>query len=184
MRKVNIQWPKDREKLLQLEAGDQVLISGTIYTARDAAHKRMVEDLEEGKSMPIPIQNQIIYYAGPCPAKPGEVIGSVGPTTSGRMDRYAPKLLDLGLSAMIGKGDRDRQVIDSMKKNGAVYLAAVGGAGALLQACVKSAKVVGYDELGTEAIRELLVEEFPATVVIDAQGNNLYQREKEKYKTI
>ena len=151
-----------------------VYLSGTVYTARDAAHKRMSEALAEGEELPIDVKNHIIYYMGPTPAKEGQVIGSAGPTTASRMDKYAPKLLDLGLSGMIGKGKRSQDVISSIVLNEAVYFAAVGGAGALLSKCIKSSEVVAYDDLGTEAIRKLEVEKFPAIVVIDRMGNNLY----------
>ena len=159
-----------------LHAGDEVLLSGTVYTARDAAHKRMIQSLEEGKGLPVDIENQIIYYAGPTPAKPGRVIGSCGPTTSCRMDAYAPKLIELGLTGMIGKGERDAAVIEAMKKYGAVYFGAIGGAGALIAECVEAVEVVAYEDLGTEAIRCLTVKDFPAIVVIDCGGNSLYDR--------
>ena len=150
-------------------------ITGTIYTARDAAHKRMSEALAAGEELPIDVKDQIIYYMGPTPAREGQVIGSAGPTTASRMDKYAPKLLNLGLSGMIGKGKRSQDVIDAIVLNEAVYFAAVGGAGALLSKCIKKSEVVAYDDLGTEAIRKLEVEKFPAIVVIDRNGNNLYE---------
>lgn len=159
----------------ELKSGDYVYISGVIYTARDAAHKRMYEALECKQELPLEVKNQIIYYLGPTPAKEGQVIGSAGPTTSSRMDKYTPTLLDLGLKGMIGKGKRNETVIESMKKNKAVYFAAVGGAGALLSKCIKSSEVIAYDDLGTEAIRKLQVEDFPVIVVIDAEGNNFYE---------
>ena len=165
-----------QEKLRELKAGDAVLISGTVYTARDAAHKRMIEPLEAGEELPFDIKNAVIYYAGPTPAKPGKVIGSCGPTTSGRMDAYAPKLIALGLTGMIGKGERTEEVVDAMKEYGSVYFGAIGGAGALIAKSVLSAEVVAYEDLGTEAVRRLEVRDFPAVVVIDAQGNNLYHR--------
>ena len=171
---MEIQTPLTKEKIESLKAGDYVYITGTIYTARDAAHKRMSEALAAGEELPIDVKDQIIYYMGPTPAKEGQVIGSAGPTTASRMDKYAPKLLDLGLSGMIGKGKRSQDVIDSIVLNGAVYFAAVGGAGALLSKCIKSSEVVAYEDLGTEAIRKLEVENFPAIVVIDRMGNNLY----------
>ena len=171
---MEIQTPLTKEKIESLKAGDYVYITGTIYTARDAAHKRMSEALGAGEELPIDVKDQIIYYMGPTPAKEGQVIGSAGPTTASRMDKYAPKLLDLGLSGMIGKGKRSQDVIDSIVLNGAVYFAAVGGAGALLSKCIKSSEVVAYEDLGTEAIRKLEVENFPAIVVIDRMGNNLY----------
>lgn len=178
----SIELPLDDRKVEMLEAGDRVLISGTIYTARDAAHKRMMEEWNRDGSLPFPIEGSTIYYAGPCPTKPGEIIGSIGPTTSGRMDAYAPKLLDMGLKAMIGKGKRNKEVIDAMIRNKAVYFAAVGGAGALLKSAVVSAEVVAYDDLGAEAIRKLVVKDFPAMVVIDAKGHNLYETEYHKYE--
>lgn len=173
---IKINTPIKKEDRLKLKAGDSVLISGVIYTARDAAHERMAMNFKSG--FPIDLKDQVIYYAGPCPAKPGDVIGSCGPTTSGRMDKYTPLLLDNGLGAMIGKGDRDESVIKSMKKNGCVYFGAIGGAGALIAECIKEAQVVAYDDLGTEAIRRLVVEDFPAVVLIDADGNNLYEDAK------
>ena len=171
---MELQTPLTKEKIESLKSGDYVYITGTIYTARDAAHKRMSEALAAGKELPIDVKDQIIYYMGPTPAKEGQVIGSAGPTTASRMDKYAPKLLDLGLSGMIGKGKRSQDVIDAIVLNGAVYFAAVGGAGALLSKCIKKSEVVAYDDLGTEAIRKLEVEKFPAIVVIDRMGNNLY----------
>ena len=158
----------------KLKAGDSVLISGTMYTARDAAHKRMSELLEKGGKLPFDIAGQTIYYLGPSPAKPGQVIGSAGPTTSTRMDKYTPGLLDLGLKGMIGKGRRSAEVIDAMKRNGAVYFAAIGGAGALLSKAITKAEVIAWEDLGTEAVRRITVNDFPAIVVIDSQGNNLY----------
>ena len=171
---MELQTPLTKEKIESLKRGDYVYITGTIYTARDAAHKRMSEALAAGEELPIDVKDQIIYYMGPTPAKEGQVIGSAGPTTASRMDKYAPKLLDLGLSGMIGKGKRSQDVIDAIVLNGAVYFAAVGGAGALLSKCIKKSEVVAYDDLGTEAIRKLEVEKFPAIVVIDRMGNNLY----------
>ncbi len=164
-----INTPLTKEKLINLKAGDSVLISGTIYTARDAAHKRMVE---EG-TYPFDIKNQIIYFAGPTPAKAGSPIGSCGPTTSCRMDTYSPKLISDGLTGMIGKGERSDEVVEAMVKNGAVYFGAIGGCGALISKCVKKAEVIAYDDLGTEAIRQLTVENFPAVVVIDCYGNKI-----------
>ena len=171
---MELQTPLTKEKIESLKSGDYVYITGTIYTARDAAHKRMSEALAAGEELPIDVKDQIIYYMGPTPAKEGQVIGSAGPTTASRMDKYAPKLLDLGLSGMIGKGKRSQDVIDAIVLNGAVYFAAVGGAGALLSKCIKKSEVVAYEDLGTEAIRKLEVEKFPAIVVIDRMGNNLY----------
>ncbi len=165
-----------------LRAGDYVYLSGVIYTARDAAHKRMYEALENGEALPIEMQNNVVYYLGPTPARPGHVIGSAGPTTSSRMDKYAPKLLDLGLKGMVGKGKRTQEVIDAVVRNGAVYFAAVGGAGALLSKCIKKADVVAYDDLGTEAIRRLEIENLPVIVVIDSEGTNLYATAAEQWK--
>jgi fumarate hydratase subunit beta len=167
--------PLTKQKVEELQAGDYVYITGTIYTARDAAHQRMYDTMLQGGSIPINLQDNIIYYLGPTPEREGQVIGSAGPTTSSRMDKYTPMLLDLGLKGMIGKGKRNKEVIASMVQNKAVYFAAVGGAGALLSKKIKKSKVIAYDDLGTEAIRELLVEEFPVIVVIDAMGNNLYE---------
>ena len=167
--------PIDKDTAKQLKAGDMVYISGTIFTARDAAHKRMAETLASGGKLPIELEGNTIYYMGPSPAREGRPIGSAGPTTSSRMDKYAPKLLDLGLGGMIGKGKRSQAVVDAIKRNGSVYLAAVGGAGALLSKSITESEVVAYDDLGTEAIRKLKVERFPAIVVIDSEGNNLYE---------
>ena len=165
----------------ELHSGDYVYISGTIYTARDAAHKRMNETLGKGEKLPFDIENQLIYYMGPSPAREGRAIGSAGPTTASRMDKYAPTLLDLGLGGMIGKGKRSQAVKDAIVRNDAVYFAAVGGAGALLSKCIKKAEVIAYDDLGTEAIRRLEVENLPAIVVIDCQGNNLYETAIKEY---
>lgn len=181
---IKITTPITKEQIKALHAGDNVLISGVIYTARDAAHERMTRLYKEGTPFPIELEGQMIYYAGPCPAKPGEVIGSCGPTTAGRMDAYAPMLLDNGLSAMIGKGARNAAVVDAMKRNCAVYFGAIGGAGALIAGAIKEAEVVAYDDLGTEAIRRLVVEDFPATVLIDCEGNDLYKSGIEKYREI
>lgn len=174
-------FPADRAELSKLRAGDKLTVSGTIYTARDAAHKRLTELIASGEELPLDICGAAIYYAGPTPEKPGQVIGSCGPTTSGRMDAYAPGLLDRGLAVMIGKGDRNAAVIDAIVRNGAVYLAAMGGAGALMGSCVKAARIVCYEDLGCEAIRELKVENMPLTVVIDSQGNDLYKSGPEAY---
>ena len=160
----------------QLKCGDRVTVSGVMYTARDAAHKRMTEMLDEGKPLPFDPKGQTIYYAGPCPAKPGHVIGSCGPTTSGRMDAYAPRLLDLGLKAMVGKGQRSPEVIESMVKNGCVYLGAIGGAGALYSKCITEVEVIAYEDLGPESVKRLVVKEMPLTVIIDCRGNNLYDK--------
>lgn len=173
---MNINLPLTEDVIKSLKAGDTVYISGTIFTARDAAHKRFAESLKNGEKLPIPIKNQVIYYAGPCPAKPGEIVGSCGPTTSGRMDSYSPQLLDLGLSAMIGKGDRSDEVITAIKRNGAVYFGAIGGAGALIAGCVKEISVVAYEDLGTESVKKMVVENMPLTVIIDSDGNDLYRR--------
>ncbi len=173
--------PLTEEKVKTLKAGDSVLISGTIYTARDAAHKRLVQLLDEGKSLPIDVKDIIIYYAGPSPAKPGHVIGSAGPTSSYRMDPFAPRLLDIGLKGMIGKGLRSKEVIESMKKNKAVYFAAIGGAAALISKSIKKAEVVAYEDLDSEAIRKLEVKDLPAIVVIDSEGNNLYELGQKDY---
>lgn len=179
---VRLTTPITREKARELKAGDLVTITGVIYTARDAAHKRMLENLKNGISLPVDLTNQAIYFAGPAPAKPGEPIGSVGPTTSYRMDAYSPETIKLGLTCMIGKGTRNEAVIEAMKKYGAVYIGAVGGAGALLSTCVKKCEVVDYEDLGSEAIHRLEVENFPGIVVIDSDGNNLYETEPQKYK--
>lgn len=166
--------PIDDEVVNSLKAGDYVYITGTIYTARDAAHKRMYEAINNGGDIPFELKNNIIYYLGPSPAREGQVIGSAGPTTSSRMDKYTPLLLENGLKGMIGKGKRSEEVIESMRKNNAVYFAAIGGAGALLSKCIKKAEVIAYDDLGTEAIRKLEVENLPAIVVIDNEKNNMY----------
>jgi len=171
----HITTPLTIEKVEELQAGDYVFITGTIYTARDAAHKRMFETMKEGNDIPFDLNNNIIYYLGPSPAREGQVIGSAGPTTSNRMDKYTPLLLDRGLKGMIGKGKRSQEVIESMIKNQAVYFAAVGGAGALLSKRIKASKIIAYDDLGTEAIRELYVEDFPVIVVVDSKGSNLYE---------
>lgn len=170
-----ITMPLTTEKVEDLQAGDYVYITGTIYTARDAAHQRMYETMLQSGEIPIDLQDNIIYYLGPTPEREGQVIGSAGPTTSSRMDKYTPMLLKQGLKGMIGKGKRSQEVITSMIENKAVYFAAVGGAGALLSKRIKASKIIAYDDLGTEAIRELYVEEFPVIVVIDSKGNNLYE---------
>ena len=167
--------PINKEELATLKAGDYVYITGTIYTARDAAHKRMQETLDRGESLPIELKNNLIYYMGPSPARDGRPIGSAGPTTSSRMDKYAPRLMDLGLAGMIGKGKRSQAVKDAIMRNGAVYFAAVGGAGALLSRSITASEVVAYDDLGAEAIRKLEVKDFPVIVVADKDGNNLYE---------
>lgn len=170
--------PEDRKSL---KAGDYVYLTGTIYTARDAAHKRMQEALDEGKPLPVELEGNVIYYMGPSPAREGRPIGSAGPTTASRMDKYTPALLDLGLGAMIGKGKRTKAVQEAIVRNSCVYFAAVGGAGALLSQRIKASQVVAYDDLGTEAIRKLEVEDFPVIVVIDSQGNNLYETAVKEY---
>ena len=167
--------PFDREQASKLHSGDMVFISGTIYTARDAAHKRMKETLDEGLDLPFDLHNNLIYYMGPSPARPGLVIGSAGPTTASRMDYYAPELLDLGLIGMIGKGKRSDSVKEAIIRNNAVYFAAIGGAGALLSKSIISSEVIAYDDLGTEAVRKLTVKDFPCIVVIDSEGNDLYE---------
>ncbi len=174
--KIELTTPLPHDVAKSLHAGDSVLISGELYTARDAAHKRMIETLERGENLPFDIQDKVIYYAGPTPAKPGQVIGSCGPTTSGRMDAYAPKLIELGLTGMIGKGMRTPEVMAAIQKYGAVYFGAIGGAGALIAKSVVAAEVVAYEDLGTEAIRKLTVKDFPAIVIADVYGNNLYER--------
>lgn len=173
--------PVVKEEIQDLRAGDYVYLTGVIYTARDAAHKRMDEALSEGKELPLDIKNQMIYYMGPSPAREGRPIGSAGPTTASRMDKYAPRLLDLELGGMIGKGKRSQAVRDAIVRNKAVYFAAVGGAGALLSKCIKKADVIAYDDLGTEAIRRLEIEDLPAIVVIDSEGNNLYETAVKEY---
>lgn len=176
--------PITKEDTSILRAGDYVYITGTIYTVRDAAHKRMEETLEKNESLPIDIKNQVIYYMGPSPARDGRPIGSAGPTTASRMDKYTPKLLDLGLSAMIGKGKRSEEVLNAIVRNKSVYMAAVGGAGALLSKCILSSEVVAYEDLGTEAIRKLEVKDFPVIVVADCEGNYLYESAIKEYKKI
>ncbi len=166
--------PFSKEEAALLQVGDMVYLTGTVYTARDAAHKRMEEALERGEKLPIDIAGNVLYYMGPSPAREGRVIGSAGPTTSSRMDKYTPRLLDLGLLGMIGKGKRSDEVQKAIVRNGAVYLAAIGGAGALLSKCIVKSEVIAYEDLGTEAIRKLAVEEFPTIVVIDSAGRNLY----------
>lgn len=174
--------PLVAQELETLRAGDSVLLSGTIYTGRDAAHKRLCALVAEGKPLPFDIRGQVIYYAGPCPAKPGDAIGSCGPTTSYRMDAYAPTLCDLGLIGMIGKGQRSPAVIDAIRRNGGVYFAATGGAGALIAGSVKAARVIAFVDLGTEAIRELQVEDLPLIVAIDSEGGNLYEEGPARYR--
>ena len=167
--------PVTREQLAPLRAGDTVLLSGTVYTARDAAHKRMMELLDAGEPLPFPVEGSAIYYVGPTPERPGQIIGSAGPTTSGRMDAYSPRLLDLGQAIMIGKGARNQAVKDAVVRNGAVYLAALGGAGALMSGSVRELEIIAWPDLGCEAVRRLRVEKMPLTVILDTQGGDLYQ---------
>ena len=181
MDNVRITAPLSRDAAKALRAGDSCLISGVIYTARDAAHKRLCDLVAQGKELPLDIKDAIIYFVGPTPAKPGQAIGSAGPTTSYRMDAYSPTLISLGLTGMIGKGKRGPEVVDAMKQHGAVYFGAIGGCGALLGKCIKKAEVVAYDDLGAEAIRRLEVEDFPAIVIIDSLGNNLYESGRANY---
>ena len=178
----HIQAPLLEDEIKDLKAGDYVYITGTIYTARDAAHKRMQETLDQGGVLPFDVKNNVIYYMGPSPAREGRPIGSAGPTTASRMDRYAPRLLNLGLKGMIGKGKRTKEVLDAVVQNGAVYFAAVGGAGALLSKRILSSEVIAYDDMGTEAIRKLKVENFPVIVVADRFGNNLYETAIQEYQ--
>ena len=182
--KIIIHAPVIKEEILGLKSGDSVYITGTIYTARDAAHKRMYEALQAGESLPINIKDNIIYYMGPSPAREGRPIGSAGPTTASRMDKYTPALLELGMGGIVAKGKRSQAVLDSIVKNQSIYFAAIGGAGALLSKSIKSSEVVAYDDLGTEAIRKLEVEDFPAIVVIDSQGNNLYETAIKEFNTL
>ena len=179
-----IRVPLQDEEIKALEAGDYVYISGTVYTARDAAHKRMYEAMNENENIPLNLEHNVIYYMGPSPAREGHPIGSAGPTTSSRMDKYAPLFMDHGLKVMIGKGKRSKELVDAIVRNGAVYFAAVGGAGAILSKTIKKAEVIAYDDLGTEAIRKLEVENLPAIVVIDSKGNNLYETAVKAYRKI
>lgn len=176
-----IKEPFTTEKFADLKAGDTVLLTGVIYTARDAAHKRIVEMLDKGEKLPFEMKNAVIYYVGPTPEKPGLPIGSAGPTTSYRMDAYAPRLLDLGETGMIGKGQRSDEVKAAVLRNGSVYFAAIGGAGALMAQCVKTSDVIAFDDLGAEAVRRLEVEDFPVTVVLDSRGGDLYQEGRKEY---
>ena len=176
MMKRNISGPFTKDKLRNLKAGDAVLLSGTVYTARDAAHKRMTEEADAGRPFPFELRDAAIYYVGPSPAAPGQVIGSAGPTSSYRMDPYTPRLLDEGLSVIIGKGPRGPEVIDAIKRNGAVYFAAVGGAGALISQCIKASEVIAYEEYGTESVRRLEIVDMPVIVAIDSAGNSVYER--------
>ncbi|WP_419865597.1 Fe-S-containing hydro-lyase [Fictibacillus phosphorivorans] len=183
MAAIQLSCPISDEEIKTLKAGDRVLLSGTIYTARDAAHKRMSEALQNSGKLPVQIAGQIIYYVGPTPAKPGQVIGSAGPTTSGRMDKYTPALLELGLKGMIGKGYRSDEVVESIKKNKAVYFGAIGGSGALIARTIKSSEIIAYQDLGPEAIYKLEVKEFPAIVIIDSKGNDWYEIGKQQYQS-
>ncbi len=178
---IQLQTPLTREKARSLKSGDRCLITGTIYTARDAAHKRLCELVAQGKELPMEIRDSIIYFVGPTPAKPGQAIGSAGPTTSYRMDAYSPTLISIGQTGMIGKGKRSAEVVDAMKTHGAVYFGAIGGCGALLSKCIKHAEIVAYEDLGAEAIRRLEVEDFPVVVIIDSEGNNLYETGRQAY---
>lgn len=174
--------PLNCQTVQELKCGDKVFLNGVLYTGRDAAHKKMVEALDKGEELPFELEGQVLYFVGPTPAPPGKVIGSAGPTTSGRMDAYSSRLLAKGLRGMIGKGLRSQEVIAAMKENGAVYFGAIGGAGALLGTCIKEAEVIAYPELGTEAVRRLVVENFPLVVLIDSTGENLYETGKERYR--
>ena len=176
-----IQTPLTREDVRTLKAGESCLITGVIYTARDAAHKRLCELLDKGQPLPVDMENAIIYFVGPTPAKPGQAIGSAGPTTSYRMDAYSPALIAAGQTGMIGKGKRGPEVVAAMKEHGAVYFGAIGGCGALLSKCIKKAEIVAYEDLGAEAIRRLEVEDFPVVVIIDSEGNNLYESGRKEY---
>lgn len=177
----NLTTPVTRKDLEPLRAGDTVWLSGTVYTARDAAHKRMMEQLDRGEELPFPVEGSALYYVGPTPERPGEIIGSAGPTTSGRMDVYSPRLLDLGQAVMIGKGARNAAVKEAVVRNGAVYLAALGGAGALMAACVQELEVICWEDLGCEAVRRLKVENMPLTVILDAHGGDLYESGPKAY---
>lgn len=178
---ISVTTPLTKEQARSLKAGDSCLLTGVIYTARDAAHKRLCELVAQGKELPLEIKDAVIYFVGPTPARPGEAIGSAGPTTSYRMDAYSPTLITLGQTGMIGKGKRGPEVVAAMKEYGAVYFGAIGGAGALLSKCIKKAEVIAYEDLGAEAIRRLEVENFPVTVIIDSQGNNLYETGRQEY---
>jgi len=181
MADININTPFFKEDAQKLCSGDTVLLSGEVYTARDAAHARLIEAIRQGESLPFSIENAIVYYVGPTPTEPGKIIGSAGPTTSGRMDVFTPDLIALGLTGMIGKGTRSPEVIKAMQEHGAVYFGALGGAGALLARCVESMEVIAYDDLGAEAIRKLIVKNMPLTVIIDSKGNDLYINGRIKY---
>lgn len=178
---IKIETPLNNEKIKKLKAGDSVLLSGVLYTGRDAAHKRLIDLLDKNEKLPLDIKNQVIYYVGPSPAKPGQVIGSAGPTTSYRMDPYAPRLLDLGLKGMIGKGARNQEVIDAIIRNKAVYFGAIGGAAALIGKSIVKSEIIAYEDLGAEAIRRIEVKDMPLVVIIDSEGNNLYDIGKKEY---
>lgn len=178
---IKLQTPLTADKIKDLKAGDSVLLSGVIYSARDAAHKRLIDLLDEGKELPLNIKDETIYYVGPSPAKPGNVIGSAGPTTSYRMDAYAPRLLDLGLKGMIGKGARNKEVIDAIVRNNAVYFGAIGGAAALIAKSIVKSEIIAYEDLGAEAIRRMEVKDMPVVVIIDSKGNNLYELGQKEY---
>lgn len=178
---IKLTLPLTREKVKELKAGDSCLLSGVMYTGRDAAHKRLFELIREGKDLPVDLKDSTFYFVGPTPTKPGEAIGSAGPTTSYRMDAYSPALIKLGQTGMIGKGTRNDEVIEAMKAYGAIYFGAIGGCGALLSKCIKKCEAVAYEDLGTEAIHRLEVEDFPVVVVIDSYGNNLYETGREEY---
>ena len=178
---IRVTAPMTREQARSLKSGDSVLLSGVIYTARDAAHKRLCELVAAGKELPLDVKDSVIYFVGPTPARPGEAIGSAGPTTAYRMDAYSPTMIEQGQTGMIGKGKRNEEVIAAMKKHGAVYFGAIGGCGALLSKCIKKAEVIAYDDLGAEAIRRLEVEDFPVIVIIDSEGNNLYETGRAAY---
>ena len=178
---VSVKVPLSREEARKLKSGDSCLLNGVIYTARDAAHKRLCDCIEKGETLPMDIKDSVIYFVGPTPARPEEVIGSAGPTTSYRMDAYSPTLIALGQTGMIGKGKRSPEVINAMKEYGAVYFGAIGGCGALLSQCIKKSEIIAYDDLGAEAIRRLEVEDFPVTVIIDSEGNNLYETGRTAY---
>jgi len=178
---IQLNTPLTHQSIQSLKAGDMVELTGSVYTARDAAHQKLTELILAGEKLPFELKDQIIYYAGPCPAPEGRVIGSAGPTTSGRMDKYAPRLIEMGLTGMIGKGQRNAAVVEAMRRYGAVYFGAVGGAGALISKCVASSELIAFSELGTEAVRKLSVVKFPAVVVIDQYGNNLYDSGRKQY---
>ena len=178
---IRLQTPLTADKIKDLKAGDSILLSGVIYSARDAAHKRLIDLLDEGKELPLNIKDETIYYVGPSPAKPGNVIGSAGPTTSYRMDAYAPRLMDIGLKGMIGKGARNKEVIDAIVRNNGVYFGAIGGAAALIAKSIVKSEIIAYEDLGAEAIRRMEVKDMPLVVIIDSKGNNLYELGQKDY---